>query len=230
MTILPRIIGVYKITCTPNGRIYIGSSVNITHRWRCHRSHLQRDRHHNKHLQKAWTQYGGNAFVFEVIEVCDASKVIEREQSYLDALKPFAPNGFNIALDACKVTLGRKRTPETRANISAALKGVGKGRRKSPETIARMSAAQKGRIITPSAREKLSAANKGKKATAETRAKQSITSSRRMYVVTSPIGGEITITNLTRFCQQNHLDKRAMIRVIEGEYTHHHGWQCRYAD
>ena len=60
--------GIYKITNTANGKVYIGSSVDVHGRFNCHRSDLRNNRHGNQHLQNAWNLYGENSFVFEIIE------------------------------------------------------------------------------------------------------------------------------------------------------------------
>ena len=53
---------------------------------------------------------------------------------------------------------GKKRTPEQRAKISAALKG----KKKPPEHIANMSIARRGKKLSPEHRAKISKAQKGK--------------------------------------------------------------------
>lgn len=58
--------------------------------------------------------------------------------------------------------MGHGVSAETRARMSAGIKGKCKGRKHSPEARARMSAAQKGKIISSETRAKLSALNKGK--------------------------------------------------------------------
>ena len=45
-------IGIYKIINTENGKIYIGQSINISHRWNCHKYDLKNKRHKNLHLQR----------------------------------------------------------------------------------------------------------------------------------------------------------------------------------
>src|SRR6188508_1235746 len=46
--------GIYLITCTQNGRQYVGSSKDIAYRWRKHREKLSSGRHWNRYLQRAW--------------------------------------------------------------------------------------------------------------------------------------------------------------------------------
>ena len=71
---------------------------------------------------------------------------------------------------------GAIHTPETRAKISAAMKGENSpnyGKTLSPETKAKLSAAHKGKTLSPEHKAKISAAQKGKTLSQETKAKMS---------------------------------------------------------
>lgn len=80
--------GIYQIRNIVNGKIYVGSSKNMPQRWKKHRSKLKHRKHPSKHLQNAWDKYGACSFVFEVLEECDLSLLIVKEQYYLDTLNP----------------------------------------------------------------------------------------------------------------------------------------------
>ena len=108
--------GIYKITHTQSGKCYVGSAVCIKERIAGHKSYLKHGKHPNAKLQHAWTKYGCDAFLFEVIEVVDEkTNLISREQFWMDALD--AIRGFNIAPKAGS-SLGRKATEETRKKLS----------------------------------------------------------------------------------------------------------------
>lgn len=93
--------GIYKITCRPNNKIYIGSAVNLNVRWNRHLSELKTNKHVNPILQNAYNKYGIDKFRFEIIEIIDdVTKLFEREQFYLNTLKPFGKYGFNITIHA----------------------------------------------------------------------------------------------------------------------------------
>ena len=108
--------GIYKITCTANGRIYVGSAVDLERRKHDHFKRLKRGTHSNQRLQNAYNKYGRKAFTFDVLEhVADVEVLIEREQHYIDTLEP----EFNI----CRVAgspLGVKHTEETCAKMRKA--------------------------------------------------------------------------------------------------------------
>ena len=80
--------GVYRACCLPTGKIYVGSSVKIEARWSGHKKLLQKGRHTSRHFQHAWDKYGHEAFSFEIIEECLRDKLLEREQYWIDNLKP----------------------------------------------------------------------------------------------------------------------------------------------
>lgn len=77
--------GVYCITCTGNGRTYVGSARDVERRWNEHVAALTRKRHENKYLQNAFNKYGVGAFRLSVLEVVsEESELIAREQWWID--------------------------------------------------------------------------------------------------------------------------------------------------
>lgn len=135
--------GVYEIFCTANGRRYVGSSVNFERRWRLHYTQLSEGKHHSQHLQRAWTKYGEDAFVFRVLEKCVMGDLIAREQHYIDTLGP----EFNSRPRAGS-QLGFKHSDESRRRMSASRpRGFSpmSGREHTAETKARISRAKTGR-------------------------------------------------------------------------------------
>jgi group I intron endonuclease len=167
--------GIYCITHVPTGLVYIGSSQNIRIRWMAHQHALQAGRHRAKRMLQAWASDGPAAFTIAVLEgfpefkKTDEARLIAREQAWLDKLRPHDPAvGFNSAPWA---TGGgpANHSPETRAKLSAALKGC----IRTPETRAKISAYATGRTHSPETLEKLAAAGMGRPASPETRAKRS---------------------------------------------------------
>jgi group I intron endonuclease len=83
--------GVYKIKNLINKNIYIGSSASIggvISRWKFHKSELLKNKHKNGHLQNAWNKYGERNFQFSILEFCNKKECLNREQYYMDLLKP----------------------------------------------------------------------------------------------------------------------------------------------
>lgn len=151
--------GVYRITCVPSGRVYIGSSVSISKRFSEHRSGLRYGRHHSYMLQRAWDKHGAENFKFETLLRCSADMRIEYEQACIDAYESANPRfGMNVCVEARGAPpkaafRGRKHTPETKRLLSERLKGravwnkgvpsTKKGIKRSPEVCARIAAAKR---------------------------------------------------------------------------------------
>jgi group I intron endonuclease len=150
----PRAPGIYKITCIPTKKIYIGSASDLRHRKNDHIRNLRQNKHANPKLQNAWNKYGEDAFIFEVLELVLLMSLTAREQYWFSKLSPFGRKGFNIATEAGS-TLGVKRSPEYIEKM--------RQRKTSPETIEKLRIANLGRKDPPELVEKRRQANLGKK-------------------------------------------------------------------
>jgi group I intron endonuclease len=160
--------GVYAIRNLLNGMIYIGSSVHIKNRWRSHLSRLGKGKHHCPHLQHAWNKYGAQAFVFELLENCEADQCSECEQRWLDIYFQTG-NCYNAARYAGKPTLGIKRSAE----VGQKIREANTGRKHTPETRQKMSKSQTGRKLTPEQCRANSERQRGKAISIEQRQKLS---------------------------------------------------------
>ena len=90
--------GIYRIQNIINNKIYIGSSININNREYKHFWMLNKGIHDNQYLQNSYTLYGKNSFVFEVVEYCLESELIEKENYYITFYKSNESNfGYNLA-------------------------------------------------------------------------------------------------------------------------------------
>lgn len=88
-------IGIYRISCTQEPVVYIGSSIDINRRWVEHKKHLNKDKHTNYKLQLAWNAYGDESFIFEVLDL--TKELIIKEQLWLDK---YWPNCYNLSPSA----------------------------------------------------------------------------------------------------------------------------------
>jgi len=162
--------GIYKIVCTTNGKVYVGSAINVRRRLEGHKSRLNTGHHPNAHLQAAWTKYGASAFVFEIVEAVAPECLLVFEQRYLDSFGAAnRERGFNIRIKA-ESNFGLKTSDETRAKLSL----VGRGKKRSAETCRRIGDGHRGKTISIEAREKMAVAKRGKPLSAEHRAKLSV--------------------------------------------------------
>lgn len=90
--------GIYMLVNYVNNKKYIGSSKHIGQRLWEHRSNLRHNKHDNAHLQNAWNKYGECNFNYIILEKCSEDKQYEREQYYIDTLKP----EYNICIEVAK--------------------------------------------------------------------------------------------------------------------------------
>ena len=82
------ISGIYKITNTITGDFYIGSSKDVKQRWRAHKKPSTWKRFPNNQMYLDMKHYGTDKFEFQVIEVVEESFLKEREQYFIEILKP----------------------------------------------------------------------------------------------------------------------------------------------
>ena len=137
-------IGIYKIT-NPNGKIYIGQSINIEKRFYRY-SIISANVNKQTKLYRSFLKYGVDNHKFEIVEQCGCHELNKKERHYQEFY-----NCVNDGLN-CYYTSTNDKTGSP-----------------SLETLKRMSEAQKGnqhwlgKKHTKEAKDKISKANTGKK-------------------------------------------------------------------
>jgi group I intron endonuclease len=127
--------GVYRWVNKETGKSYVGSGTNLARRFYNYYSAALLIKHDCMVINRALLKYGYSNFTLEIIEYCEPSNVIAREQFYLDLLKP----EYNILVKAGS-NLGFKHTEETKQKIGEASQGL----KRSEETKRKMSEAHIG--------------------------------------------------------------------------------------
>lgn len=96
--------GVFQIKNTANGKVLLGSSLNLEGPLNSHKFMLAMGSHRNAELQKEWNQYGSDHFVFEILEVVKVKddpnfnlndELELLEQIWIEKLQPFGEQGYN---------------------------------------------------------------------------------------------------------------------------------------
>ena len=83
-----KISGIYKITNTITGDFYIGSSKNIKSRWAHHKIPSTWNKYSNNPMYLDMRKYGVDKFVFELLAEVEESFLKEKEQYFIETLKP----------------------------------------------------------------------------------------------------------------------------------------------
>lgn len=150
--------GVYSITNTKTGKVYVGSSLSIYGRLLAHRQQLRRGAHGNEYLQRAWGKYGERAFRCDILELCKPAKILKKEQHWINSLKTTErAYGYNMALKAGKSPMdGRNHSEQSRLKMSQKRKGISPI--KATEAAAKVC---KGKARSEEVREKIGAAQRG---------------------------------------------------------------------
>lgn len=165
---------IYTITCSANGKTYVGSTIRTPRqRWLEHLHHLRKGKHHSRYLQHAYSKHGEESLTFSVVEhVADANFLLPREQFHIWRVPGLCMNSAEVSDSvhaARAVNTGRVQSGEERSMRSMAQrKALENGNRKSvvwtDEMRAAHSIALTGRKMPPvkrSTRENISKAKKG---------------------------------------------------------------------
>lgn len=90
---------IYKVTNKINGKIYIGQTIqSVKDRWyrHCGKSGISKAEL-NTHFKRAILKYGKENFTVETIEVCDSTKLNDREKFYISYYNSYI-NGYNSTI------------------------------------------------------------------------------------------------------------------------------------
>jgi group I intron endonuclease len=120
--------GIYCWNNLITGDIYVGSTVNLTNRFRSYFSErfLSRELQRNRSMiSNSLLEYGHSNFSLDILEYCEPNELLVREQYYLDILRP----KYNI-LKIAGSWLGMKHSSETLLKL--------KNRKLSPEALANL--------------------------------------------------------------------------------------------
>ena len=98
--------GVYQVKNLANGKVLLGSSLNLEGPLNRHKFMLKIGSHTNKELQKDWNELGPDQFTFNILEEVQQHKddpsfnlkdeLTLLEMIWLEKLQPFGERGYNL--------------------------------------------------------------------------------------------------------------------------------------
>lgn len=158
--ILPK-SGIYVIRHKISGKSYVGLSLDIHKRWRSHKSPKPSS---TSAIHSAIRKYGISEFDFEILELCVATNLEDRERHWINELGTFKL-GYNLT-DGGEG--GRAVSEATKKKLSIAISGKKLGPR-SEEVKRKISDANKGRPVSAATRAASSIRMTGKRQSEEWR-------------------------------------------------------------
>lgn len=154
----PNSSGIYKVTDSKSGRVYVGSAVNLSKRLRRHSVDLENGNHANAAMQSIYNK-DKSRLVFCVIEYVEKEQLLSREQFYIDfELNSKGRYGVLNMLLIAGSHLGKKRSEETRRRLSDSKNG----KVHSEETKEKMRQAKLGKSLTYEHKRKIGESSRGK--------------------------------------------------------------------
>lgn len=102
----PKQAGVFQIKNTINGKVLLGSSLNLDGPLNLHKFQLTMGNHRNRALQQDWNSFGADAFVFEIIDIVKVTddpffnvgdELTLLEQIWIEELNPVGERGYNVS-------------------------------------------------------------------------------------------------------------------------------------
>jgi group I intron endonuclease len=121
---------IYEIECIVSGRKYVGASKEFKTRRGAHRNSLRKGIHHSPLLQKEWSEFGENSFLFREIETgLSREDAMNRELLHINSGK-YAYNGISCSylkdgtphFGSDNPMFGKKHSAESKNAISSSLR------------------------------------------------------------------------------------------------------------
>lgn len=234
--------GVYLITNTVTGAVYVGSTAQGFHqRWTGHKCALKRNTHPNRYLQRAWNKYGQHAFTFTVAEyVSDLETLLAREQAWIDQYFTLgADHCYNLTPTAGSQR-GRQVTDEQRRKMSV----FQKGRKKPASFVEAVSKTYAGfvgpdgtiyaPIVNLCAFCREHGLHDGHMQEVATGKRRTFNGWRLIgteppkeyyFSFIAPDGTRHTTTGLNEFCRAHGLQQSCMSNLYHGKRLSHKGWR-----
>jgi hypothetical protein len=96
--------GIFQIKNLTNGKVFLGSTLNLEGALNGHSFFLKTNGHHNKAMQLEFNESGADKFVFEILEEVKVrddpnfnldDELTLLEEIWIEKLEPFGERGYN---------------------------------------------------------------------------------------------------------------------------------------
>ena len=202
---------VYKHT-SPSGKSYIGQTDDYNRRSIEHQAISSQCRAFYAAIKK----YGWDNFTHEILyDELTLERANAREQQSINEYGTMAPYGYNLTSGGDS----KRHSDVTKAKISASKQA--NPRYKTDAEKEHLRQLNLGKTISAVQKAAISAAHKGKTISAE-----QIAARAKTYIVITPTGEQLTIHNLSEFCDRYNLTASCMRAVAYKKQTSHKGWLC----
>lgn len=229
---------IYEITNDVNSKVYIGQTWKTAQeRFKRHCAEARWQNTKIMPIVFAIRKYGPSHFKINVLEEltdCTQSKLDEREVFWVQELKTFSPNGYNLKAgqshgvwsEEIKKKIGdgnrgKKRNKETIERLRMSHKG----HKVKDSTKHKLSIINTGKVLSEDHKQKIAESNTGQKRSNEAKEKMREKKLKFTYEVISPNGQLIKTQNLRQFCRDNDLNAGHMNSVACGKKAHYKHWR-----
>lgn len=96
--------GIYQITNTANGKIFMGRGMNVRGILNSQHAQLKFGSHQNRAMQEDWNRYGDEKFSFEIVDQLSSTNkspqemredLAALEELWLEKLQPYGERGYH---------------------------------------------------------------------------------------------------------------------------------------
>lgn len=167
------ISGIYSIINNVNGKMYIGQSLDVKARIRCHRYQLKKGIHGNNYLLSSYNVHGAASFSYEIIYTIEDQTITkeqilhilnEKEQHYINKYESF-DKGYNLTSGGENIIFSEETIEKMRKSHI--------GQKPSIRCRQMASERMKNRVVSEETKKRLSKAMKGKTHSDESKRKMS---------------------------------------------------------
>lgn len=216
---------IYAFVDGANSPFYVGKTINLQQRKRNHVWNAKSGCKLYLYCKLRKMMANNEPFDAVVIEQGIPDAEIDDKERYWIA--EYRRLGYKLCNLADGGEGGKGMSPEMQKAAAAEKR---RGRKMSQESRKRISEARKGIRFSAEHRKNLSEARRRRVIKEETRIKCSQTSKGsiniKTYKLTDPDGQEyITDRGLTLFCEQHGLSSTNLMKVLNGQRSHHRGWK-----